>query len=93
MGAIAVPSDAYYGAQTQRSLQNFRIGGERFRASSSMRWAWSKPAAARVNTRLGKLDPKLLPAIEKSRRRGDRRTARRTFLWWCGRPAAAPRPT
>ena len=30
MGEIKVPSDKYYGAQTARSLMNFKIGGERF---------------------------------------------------------------
>ena len=30
MGTIEVPADRYWGAQTQRSLENFRIGGERF---------------------------------------------------------------
>ncbi len=66
MGAIAVPSDAYYGAQTQRSLQNFRIGGERFPREFIYALGVVKKAAARVNTRLGKLDTKLLPAIEKA---------------------------
>ena len=30
MGEIAVPADHHWGAQTQRSLENFRIGGQRF---------------------------------------------------------------
>lgn len=30
MGEIQVPSDKYYGAQTARSLMNFKIGGDRF---------------------------------------------------------------
>ncbi|HAS85771.1 MAG TPA: class II fumarate hydratase, partial [Candidatus Competibacteraceae bacterium] len=30
MGSIEVPADRYWGAQTQRSLENFRIGGQRF---------------------------------------------------------------
>ena len=30
IGPIEVPSDKYYGAQTQRSLENFKIGSERF---------------------------------------------------------------
>ena len=30
MGQVEVPADKYWGAQTQRSLQNFRIGGHRF---------------------------------------------------------------
>ena len=39
MGDIAVPADRYWGAQTQRSLQNFKIGGER------MPFRWSAPSA------------------------------------------------
>ena len=34
-GPIAVPADRYWGAQTQRSLQNFKIGGERSSARSA----------------------------------------------------------
>ena len=37
-GPIEVPADQLWGAQTQRSLQNFDISGERSRASSSRRW-------------------------------------------------------
>ncbi|MCH2576487.1 class II fumarate hydratase, partial [Candidatus Poribacteria bacterium] len=37
MGQIEVPSDRYWGAQTQRSVQNFKIGGERF--PREMIWA------------------------------------------------------
>ena len=66
MGAVEVPSAAYYGAQTQRSLQNFRIGGERFPREFIYALGVVKKAAARVNARLGKLDPKLLPAIEQA---------------------------
>ncbi len=64
MGNVEVPSDAYYGAQTQRSLHNFRIGGERFPREFIYALGVVKKAAARVNTRLGKLDQKYLPAIE-----------------------------
>ena len=44
-GPIEVPADRYWGAQTQRSLQNFRIGGERMpkpivRALGIVKWAW-----------------------------------------------------
>jgi fumarate hydratase class II len=65
-GDIEVPSDRYYGAQTQRSLQNFRIGGERFPREFIYALGIVKKAAARTNARLGKLDPKLLPAIEQA---------------------------
>ena len=66
MGAVEVPSAAYYGAQTQRSLHNFRIGGERFPREFIYALGVVKKAAARVNARLGKLDAKLLPAIEQA---------------------------
>ncbi|HRI53198.1 MAG TPA: lyase family protein, partial [Pseudomonadota bacterium] len=66
MGAVEVPSAAYYGAQTQRSLHNFRIGGERFPREFIYALGVVKKAAARVNARLGKLEPKLLPAIEQA---------------------------
>jgi fumarate hydratase class II len=66
MGPVEVPAEAYYGAQTQRSLHNFRIGGERFPREFIYALGVVKKAAARVNARLGKLDPKLLPAIEQA---------------------------
>ena len=66
MGEIAVPADRYYGAQTQRSLQNFRIGGERFPREFICALGVIKKAAARTNVKLGKLDGKLLPAIEQA---------------------------
>ena len=57
MGEIEVPSDRYWGAQTQRSLQNFEIGGERF--PREMLWALGvvKLSIAEVNSDLGLLDP------------------------------------
>lgn len=39
-GPIEVPAHRYWGAQTQRSIQNFKIGTEKMPAPSSMRWAW-----------------------------------------------------
>ena len=65
-GDIEVPNDRYYGAQTQRSLQNFRIGGERFPREFIYALGIVKKSAARVNVRLGKLDGKLLAAIEQA---------------------------
>ena len=54
-----------WGAQTQRSLQNFDIGGARERMPAPVVAAFGvlKGAAARVNARLGDLDPKLAAAI------------------------------
>ena len=64
-GPIAVPADRYWGAQTQRSLQNFRIGGESARMPLPLVHALVlvKKAAAHVNARLGLLEPRLAGAI------------------------------
>ena len=62
-GAIEVPAEHYWGAQTQRSLQNFRIGWERMPLSIVRALGVVKRAAAEVNMDLGELDGKLGPAI------------------------------
>jgi fumarate hydratase class II len=64
MGEIAVPIGAYWGAQTQRSLQNFKIGGERMPPALIKALGIQKLAAARTNRKLGLLDAKLAEAIE-----------------------------
>src|SRR5580704_6637061 len=56
MGTIDVPSDKYWGAQTQRSLQNFKIGGHRFGRPVIRAFGIVKKAAALTNKDLGKLD-------------------------------------
>jgi len=62
-GPIEVPADHYWGAQSQRSLQNFRIGGERQPKPIIRALGIVKRAAAEVNMQLGKLDPKIGAAI------------------------------
>jgi fumarate hydratase class II len=62
-GPIQVPADRYWGAQTQRSLQNFEIGGERMPAPMVRALGIQKKAAARANMTLGALDPKIGEAI------------------------------
>jgi len=54
-GPIDVAADRYWGAQTQRSLQNFKIGGERFPREFIRALGILKRSAAVVNTQLGKL--------------------------------------
>ncbi len=66
IGAIDVPADACWGAQTQRSLRNFRIGDERLPAPLIRALGLVKKAAARVNVALGLLDPELGAAIERA---------------------------
>src|ERR1700733_12615078 len=56
MGAIQVPMDRYWGAQTQRSLENFKIGGHRFAPSVIRAFGIVKKAAAITNLKLGKLE-------------------------------------
>jgi fumarate hydratase class II len=57
MGEVAVPKDRYWGAQTQRSLQNFKIGGHRFSSSVIRAFGIVKKASALTNLKLKKLDP------------------------------------
>ena len=52
MGQVKVPADKYYGAQTARSLNNFRIGGERFAPEMIRALGIIKKAAAEVNCEL-----------------------------------------
>ena len=56
MGQIEVAADRYWGAQTQRSLQNFKIGGHRFGRPVIRAFGLVKKAAALANRDLGKLD-------------------------------------
>ncbi len=55
MGEIEVPSDKYYGAQTARSLMNFKIGGEKFPRELIRTLGILKKAAALTNKELGTL--------------------------------------
>lgn len=59
MGPVEVASDAYWGAQAQRSLGNFKIGWEKQPASIVKALGVVKRAACEANLELGKMDPKL----------------------------------
>lgn len=69
MGAIEVPAERYWGAQTQRSLQNFPIGDERMPLAVVHALALIKGAAAGVNVELGLLPEELGRAIEAAAQR------------------------
>src|SRR5271166_1299680 len=56
MGQVEVATDRYWGAQTQRSLQNFKIGGHRFGRPVIRAFGVVKKASALTNKDLGKLD-------------------------------------
>jgi len=66
LGKVDVPADRYWGAQTQRSLQNFRIGGDRMPAALIHAYGIVKKAAAQVNEASGRLKPKLSAAIQQA---------------------------
>ncbi len=66
LGEVLVPEDRYFGAQTQRASQNFKIGSERFPREMISAHALVKKAAARVNKSLGLLDEKIARAIEQA---------------------------
>src|SRR3954462_10686316 len=65
-GPIDVPSDRYWGAQTQRSLQNFRIGEERMPRPLISALALVKRAAAEGNNEFGLPAPRRSRAIVKA---------------------------
>jgi fumarate hydratase class II len=62
-GPIEVPADKYWGAQAQRSLGNFKIGGEKQPLPIVRALGIIKRAAAETNMALGHLDPKIGAAI------------------------------
>lgn len=63
LGEVKVPKDKYWGAQTQRSKENFPIGQEKMPVEIIHGFAYTKKAAARVNSDLGLLEEKKAEAI------------------------------
>jgi aspartate ammonia-lyase len=68
LGEKEVPADAYYGVQTARALENFKISGVEINHYPGFVEAWAivKLAAARANTDVGAMKPGKLAAIEKA---------------------------
>jgi len=66
LGEVQVPADAYYGAQTQRAVENFSISGLRQHPAFIRATGWIKLAAVRTNRMLGSLEPRLADAIERA---------------------------
>ena len=63
LGAVEVPADRYWGAQTQRSLENFKIGTERMPAGLIHAFGLQKKAAALANKELGEVPSEIADAI------------------------------
>jgi len=68
MGEVKVPAKAYFGAQTQRALENFPVSGERMPLPVLHAAAMIKGVAAGVNAELGLVDPALAAAISRAAR-------------------------
>ncbi|MDD9911745.1 MAG: class II fumarate hydratase [Alphaproteobacteria bacterium] len=66
MGEVAVPADSLWGAQTQRSLQNFKIGEDRFPSVLIRAYAILKKSAALVNADLGRVEREVADAISQA---------------------------
>ena len=64
MGEIAVPAEHHWGAQTQRSLENFKIGGQRQPQEIITAFAYLKEACAQANADCGKLTAEQAAAVD-----------------------------
>ena len=84
MGEILVPADRYWGAQTQRSFDNFRIGTEKIPDEIIRAFSYLKQAAAIANQRLSRMDEERAQGKE---------SLPETSPWRYGRREAAPSPT
>src|SRR4030042_351012 len=66
MGPVRVPKEAYYGAQTQRAIENFPISGWRFQREFIHALGLIKYASAKTNFELRLLEGKIAKAIQKA---------------------------
>jgi fumarate hydratase class II len=66
MGPVNVPKEVYYGAQTQRAIENFPISGWRFQGEMIYALGLIKYGAAKVNSELGLLKGRMARAIQKA---------------------------
>lgn len=66
MGEVKVPQDKFWGAQTQRSIENFKIGGDRFPREMIKALGVLKKCAALTNLQLGLLEGKKTEVIVKA---------------------------
>ena len=66
MGEVCVPADRYWGAQTQRSYENFKIGTQRMPEEIIHAFGILKKAAAQANLALGALDEERAVAIQQA---------------------------
>src|SRR5690349_16696361 len=87
-GPIEVPADSYWGAQTERSIENFPFGPrEQMPVDIVHALGFIKQAAARVNARMGGLDAEIAEAIQQAAAevaRGDLDSQFPLVIWQTG---------
>ncbi len=91
-GAIEVPAERLWGAQTQRSLEHFAISQERMPQALILALAEIKRAAAQINAELGPLDQPMRPRLPPPPRKCWPGGTGRNFRFLPGKPARALRP-
>src|SRR5436853_2936127 len=80
MGEMAIPADAYYGAQTARAVENFPISDLRFPREFIRALGLIKKHAAITNSELGLLDARIASAIQRAADEVIARTLDRHFV-------------
>ena len=93
MGEVKVPADKYWGAQTQRSIENFKIGGDTFPKEMIRALGILKKAAAMTNQELGILPSDKADLIIRAANEVIEGNSTVIFLWLFGKPVQAPRQT
>ncbi len=93
MGAIEVPADKLWGAQTQRSLEHFRISTEKMPVSLIHALALTKRAAAKVNQDLGCWRRKKPARLSGRLMKCWRENMLMSFRWRFGRPGPVRKAT
>jgi len=93
MGKIEVPSNHYWGAQTERSLHHFAIGHETMPLALIRAFGILKFASAQVNRDLGKIDSERASLIERASREVIDGVSETSFPSGYGKPAREHKPT
>lgn len=93
IGEMKVPADKYWGAQTQRSKENFKIGHEKMPLEVIKAFVQLKKAAAIANNELGKLSDTKKKLSSKLVMRYWKESLTSIFHLLCGRQGAAPNLT
>lgn len=92
IGEILVDSDKLWGAQTQRSFENFKIGTEKMPVEIIRAITIIKRAAAVVNFSMGNMSEKCHSQLQRPVIKFSQAGLMTSSRFQCGRPEAVPRP-